>query len=340
MKILVTGSAGFVGGYLVKELIENGHTVVGIDNYSKYGKVTREYDRDKNYFFTEGDIKDLELMKQLASDCDQIVALGAMVGGVSFFQRFAYDLIAENDEINSSTFNSAIWAFKNKKLKKINVISTSMVYENTALFPTPEGEQLRCPPPSTTYGFQKLSSEYYARAASKQYDLPYTIIRLYNCVGVGEFEPLYNKGFDTGSRKLILNHVVPDIIKKVLSGQDPLVIIGSGNQVRSYTHGSDLARGIRYCVEKKEAINEDFNLATSESTTVLKLAEMIWNKINKDKPFHYISETAFADDVQKSIPDTSKAQKLLSFKAEKTLSEILDEMIPWIIKQAEEEGKQ
>jgi len=181
MKILVTGSAGFVGGYLVEELLKHNHVVVGIDNYCKYGKIKKSYDNVKNYFFTEGDVKDTKIMKEIISDCDQIVTLAAIVGGISFFNKFTYDLLSENEKILTSTFDTAIWAFKNRKLKKINVISTSMVYGNTALFPTPEGEQLKCPPPSTTYGFQKLMSEYFAKASYKQYGLPYTIIRLYNC---------------------------------------------------------------------------------------------------------------------------------------------------------------
>ena len=73
-----------------------------------------------------------------------------------------------------------------------------------------------------------------------------------------------------------MSHVVPDLVQKVLKGQDPLHILGDGNQVRHYTYGGDLARGIVDTLEHPEALNEDFNLSTAESTTVLELAELIW----------------------------------------------------------------
>ena len=124
MKILVTGSAGFIGGYFVQELLDHGHDIIGIDNYSKYGKVTKSYDNHSHYSFVEGDAKDVKLMKELIGDCDQIVCLAAIIGGITLFHELAYDLLAENERIMASTFDAAIWAFKNKKLKKINIVSS------------------------------------------------------------------------------------------------------------------------------------------------------------------------------------------------------------------------
>ena len=88
-----------------------------------------------------------------------------MIGGISYFHEFAYDLLAENERIIASTFDAAIWAHRERKLKKITVLSSSMVYESTTVFPTPEGEQLDAPPPLSTYGFQKLACEYFAKGA-------------------------------------------------------------------------------------------------------------------------------------------------------------------------------
>ena len=284
MKVLVTGSAGFIGGYLVEELLNNNYEIIGIDNYGKYGKIEKSYDNHPNYTFTEGDVKDVELLKKLVSDCDQIVALAAKIGGISYFHKFAYDLFAENERIMSSTFDAAIWAYKNKNLQKINVLSSSMVFESATTYPTPEGAQLKSPPPLSTYGFQKLATEYFAKGAFELYKLPYTIIRPFNCVGIGEKRALSDEDIYSGNVKLALSHVVPDLVQKILKGQDPLNILGSGKQIRHYTYGGDLAKGIRYCMEKKEALNEDFNISTAESTTVLELAELIWSKINKGKP--------------------------------------------------------
>jgi len=72
-----------------------------------------------------------------------------------------------------------------------------------------------------------------------------------------------------------MSHVLPDLVLKVLSGQDPLHLLGSGQQVRHYTYGGDVARGIRMAIESDRAANEDFNISTAKSTTVLELAQMV-----------------------------------------------------------------
>jgi nucleoside-diphosphate-sugar epimerase len=214
-------------------------------------------------------------MKELASECDQVLAAAAMIGGISYFHEFAYDLLAENERITASTFDAAIWAHKNRKLKKINVMSSSMVYESATHFPTQEGDERKCPPPLSTYGFQKLACEYFAQGAHEQFGLPYTVIRPFNCVGIGEKRALCDSEIYSGNVKLAMSHVVPDLVQKVLKGQDPLHILGGGNQIRHYTYAGDLAEGIRLCIEKPEAVNNDFNISTPVSTSVNKLAEAI-----------------------------------------------------------------
>lgn len=330
MKILITGSSGFIGGYLVESFLEDGHQVVGIDNFSKYGKVQKSFDKNYNYKFIKGDVKNTELIKNLAKDCDYIIALAAKIGGISYFHAFAYDLLAENERIIASTFDAAINSHKLGKLRKIVVVSSSMVFENSDKFPTPESQLSKIPPPASTYGFQKLACEYYAKGAFEQYGLPYTIVRPFNCVGLGETRAKQATGIKSGSINLAMSHVVPDLIQKIIKGQNPVHILGKGNQIRHYTYGADVAEGIKLATFSKMAKNEDFNISTSEQTTVLQLAKLIWKKVNPDKPFRYISDKPFIYDVQKRIPDTRKAERLLGFKAHTTLSEALDELIPWI----------
>jgi nucleoside-diphosphate-sugar epimerase len=334
VRILVTGSAGFIGGYLVEELLNAGHEVVGLDNYSKYGRVEKSYDSHPSYHFTEGDAKDVGLLKELIADCDQAVAMAAVIGGISLFHEFAYDLLAENERITASTFDAAIWAFKERRLGKINVVSSSMVFESSSTYPTLEGEQFKCPPPLSTYGFQKLACEYFAKGAWEQYKLPYTIIRPFNAVGIGEKRALLDKEILSGNVKLAMSHVVPDLVQKILKGQDPLHILGSGSQVRHYTYAGDLARGTRLCIESERSVNDDFNLSTPVSTTVLELAELVWKKVHGDKkPFRYVSDEPFLYDVQKRVPSVEKAARALGFRAETSLDRILDEVIPWVEKE-------
>ena len=330
MKILVTGAAGFINGYLIPQLLEAGHSVVGIDDFSKYGPLTRSYDDHPDYRFVEGDARDEKLLTELAADCDQVVAAAALIGGISYFHELAFDLLAENERILASTFRAAIAAHEKGSLERIIVVSSSMVFESTDIYPTPEGAQLTSPPPISTYGFQKLASEYFAKGAWEQYRLPYTIVRPFNCVGIGERRALRDTEIMSGNVKLAMSHVVPDLVLKVLKGQDPLHILGSGDQVRHYTYGGDLATGIKLAMESPDAVNDDFNLSTAESTTVLELAQAIWAEINGDKPFSFVSDDPFEYDVQKRVPDVSKAERVLGFRAETTLDEMLDEVIPWI----------
>ncbi|GAC1669967.1 MAG: SDR family NAD(P)-dependent oxidoreductase [Candidatus Limnocylindrales bacterium] len=331
MKILITGAAGFINGYLVPELLEAGHEVIGLDDFSKYGPLTKSYDDHPRYRFVEGDAKDVELMTKLASDVDQVVAAAAMIGGISYFHEFAYDLLAENERILASTFDAAIASHKTGRLQRIIVVSSSMVYESATIFPTPEGAEKTSPPPISTYGFQKLASEYFAAGAWEQYRLPYTIVRPFNCVGIGERRAKRDTDILSGNVKLALSHVVPDLVLKVLKGQDPLHILGDGSQVRHYTYGGDLAHGIRLAMESPAALNNDFNLSTARSTTVLELAQCIWSKIRADgHPFASVSDAPFEHDVQLRVPDVRKAKDVLGYEATTSLETMLDEVIPWI----------
>jgi UDP-glucose 4-epimerase len=331
VKVLVSGSSGFIGGYVVDELLGRGHDVVGVDNFSKYGKVAKSYDEHPRYRLVEGDVRDTALMTGLLADCDHFVAGAALIGGISYFHTYAYDLLATNERIIASSCDAAIRARAEGRLQKVTYLSSSMVFESTDRWPSVEGDERRVPPPLSSYGFQKLAVEYFARAAWDQYALPYTIVRPFNCVGIGESRALGDVEIESGNVKLAMSHVVPDLVQKVLKGQDPLHLLGAGDQVRHYTYGGDLAVGIAECMERPEALNEDFNISTAESTTVLGLAELIWAKVKGPAvPFRWTSDQPFEHDVQKRVPDVRKAQRVLGFEATTSLDAMLDEVIPWI----------
>jgi nucleoside-diphosphate-sugar epimerase len=338
-KVLVTGSAGFIGGYVVEELLSRGYQVVGLDNYSKYGPVTRSYDSHPDYRFVEGDARDVDLVTELLDGCDHFIAGAAMIGGISYFHAYAYDLLATNERIMASSCDAAIKAHRDGTLKKMTYLSSSMVFESTTHWPSKEGDERLVPPPLSSYGFQKLAVEYYAKAAWDQYKLPYTIVRPFNCVGVGEGRALGEVEVLSGNVKLAMSHVVPDLVQKIVKGQDPLHILGAGDQVRHYTYGGDLAKGIIAAMEHEDAVNQDFNISTAESTTVLELAEVIWKKIKgADVPFSVVSDDPYEYDVQKRVPDVSKAKEILGYEADTSLDVMLDEVIPWVT-QAVKDGK-
>jgi UDP-glucose 4-epimerase len=328
--VLVSGSAGFIGGYLVAELLRRGYQVIGVDDHSKYGKVRRSYDDDPRYRLVEGDAADRALMRGLLADCDHFIAGAAMVGGISYFHEYPYDLLAANERIIAAGCDAAIAAHRAGRLRKVTYLSSSMVFEGTRHWPSREGDERLIPPPRSSYGFQKLAVEYFARAAWDQYGLPFTIVRPFNCVGTGERRALRDADVPSGNIKLAMSHVVPDLVQKVLKGQDPLRILGSGEQIRHFTYGGDLASGLVTAMEHPAALNEDFNLSAAHGTTVRELAGLIWRKVNGASPPRLAHDEPFEHDVQRRIPCTEKARRLLGFEAATTVAEMLDEVIPWI----------
>jgi UDP-glucose 4-epimerase len=329
--VLVTGASGFIGGYVVEELLRRGYEVVGVDNHSKYGPVAKSYDDDPRYRLVEGDARDVVLLTELLRDADHLIAGAAMIGGISYFHTYAYDLLATNERISAATCDAAITAHREGALRKVTFVSSSMVFESAESWPSYEGQQLEIPPPGSSYGFQKLAVEYFARAAHSQYGLPYTLVRPFNCVGIGEMRARGEAEVLSGNVKLAMSHVVPDLAQKIVKGQDPLHILGSGNQVRHYTYAGDLARGIVTAMEHSAALNDDFNLSTAESTTVLELAERIWRRLKGDTPFRYECDEPFEYDVQRRVPSTDKARDVLGFEATTSLDEMLDEVVPWVV---------
>jgi UDP-glucose 4-epimerase len=335
-KVLVSGSAGFIGGYVVDELLRRGYEVAGIDNHSKYGRVRKSYDDHPHYTLIEGDARDVALMTELLRDCDHFIAGAAMIGGISYFHAYAYDLLAANERIIAASCDAAIAARREGRLRKVTYLSSSMVFESADSWPSEEGQEREIPPPVSSYGFQKLAVEYFARAAWDQYQLPYTLVRPFNCVGIGESRALGDTEILSGNVRLAMSHVVPDLVCKIVKGQDPLHILGSGDQLRHYTYGGDLARGIVTAMAHPRAANQDFNISTAEGSTVTQLAGIIWRKIRgPDAPLRLVRDQPFEHDVQRRVPAVGKARRLLGFEATTTLDQMLDEVIPWITRAIE-----
>jgi UDP-glucose 4-epimerase len=334
--ILFTGDRGFIAGYVIPRLLDKGHKVIGLDNDWKYGEIEKSFDNHENYIHYKGDAKDVKLLTKLIEThkCDLFIMGAAIIGGISLFHTLPYFLLAENERITASAFDAAIEMYNKGILKKVVVISSSMVYESATQFPSPEGHQLECAPPLSSYGFQKLSTEYFAKAAFDEYKVPYIIVRPFNCAGTGEYRALCDAEIMSGNVKLAMSHVIPDLIQKIQKGQDPLHILGSGDQVRHYTYGGDLADGI-VSASLSDYECEDFNLSTPNGHTVLELAEEIWKRLKPGKEFAYVSDEPFKYDVQKRIPETSKAKELLGYEATTSLDKILDEVIPWVTEMVE-----
>lgn len=355
--VILTGSQGFLGTYITKELLDNNYKVIGYDNYSKYGRVIRPHDNHPNFILQELDLTE-KTPNWEQWNPDYIILGAALIGGIATFTNYAFDLILQNELILANSYK-AVLNLSNSP-KRIITISSSMVYEGADIefdklywinemnccgpengpcnpekdvWPSNEENMWELPSPRSTYGGQKLMSEYWAIGAEKQYNIPYTIIRPFNAIGCYEEPSIFDIEVMSGNIKMLMSHVAPDLIHKCLSGQDPIKLLGSGNQIRCYTNGRDIGLGIRLAMESKNAINQSYNISTSRSTTVLELAKIIWQEINKDKPFKYELEPGYLWDVQKRIPDISKAKNEIGFEAKISLEESVREVIEYMRKQ-------
>lgn len=316
--VLVLGFNGFIGSAICEKLLKSGYLVTGIDNDSKYGWQEKPFHKHENFDLITHDVRridELDLFNLNYNQIEYVINLAAKIGGIKFFNKYAADIIAENAEIDAAILR---WSIKHD-IKQFIGFSSSMVYESAKTFPTSESDSNSILPPVSSYGFSKLMTERSIKAFHEQYGLNYTIIRPFNASGVGETD------FQKGE-----SHVIPELTFKCLSGQDPLEIRGNGNQIRCYTNVADIARAVELCIDNPDAMNNDFNISVPEPTTVLQLAEKIWNKVNPNKQFNYICLPSYENDVQMRIPNVTKAENVLGFKAEISLDDSIDEVIQFV----------
>ena len=261
-------------GYVVEELLRRGHQVVGIDNLSKYGRVTKSYDDDPGYTFVEGDAQDVDLLTKLLSDCDHFIAGAAMIGGISYFHTYAYDLLATNERIIAASCDAAIEAHREGRLQKVTYLSSSMVFESATRWPSEEGQEhsdtttvLLVRIPEAGGGVLRSRRSLPVRPAL-HYPAPF------NCVGIGERRALGDIEILSGNVSLVMSHVVPDLVQKALKGQDPLHILGDGSHVRH--HPTVATASSIVSAMEHHAANATLQPLNVTSTTTLQWAETIW----------------------------------------------------------------
>lgn len=310
-KVAVTGGAGFIGQEVVSQLLEKGYFVRVIDNLSKHNKKPLKYSE-----FLNLDLTDKKNAEQALDSIDTCIHLAAKIGGIGYFHTYPATILSENNKMYSAVFESAV---KNK-IDRMVYISSSMVFESTKKFPSAEKDLLATPPPISSYGFSKLIGEQYCKAFNQEYGLQYTICRPFNAYGVNEYP-----GDEVGYA-----HVIPDLTKKIFTGQYPIELLGDGKQIRCFTHVKDLAAGIIATMESPKAINEDFNIASNEPITMEDLAKKIWKLSQNEKPFKATHVPSFPQDVKGRIPDVSKMETIVGWKAKITLDEGLAETTQWL----------
>jgi nucleoside-diphosphate-sugar epimerase len=311
-RVLVTGGAGTIGAAVVRRLLSDSRYEVRVSDQRTAPEWMRE-----GCEVHAGDLRSLEQARVAIEGCEQVIHLAAIVGGIANFHKLPYTLT----ETNNALYNAVVRAALDASIERFVYVSSSMVFERAQVFPTPETHLPDCPVPQSAYGYSKLTGEVYCRAAHDEHGLPYTICRPFNAYGPGEL-PDEEPG---------IAHMVPDVIRKVLAGQQPLEIFGSGEQTRTLTHVEDIADGIVTAMASPAGLNEDFNISASDERSVAEIARVIWLACGRDPADFALTQLpSFAVDVQRRWPSVEKARSLLGWQARVPLQDGIARTVEWL----------
>lgn len=310
----ITGGAGFLGSHVVDYFVDEGEEVVVIDDFSSGEAENLDRSRD-SVEIRELDLEAPPVVEDL-DGIDIIVHLAAKIGGIGYFHDVPADIIAKNDAMNKHVLDAAV----EHDYDRVVYASSSMVYERATEFPVTEDQVGEIPPPESAYGFQKFAGEYYCEAYHEQYGVPYSIFRPFNAVG-----PREPPGEEVGQA-----HVIPDFAKKIIDEEQyPLEILGSGEQVRAFTNVRDIARGVHACAFDPAAENDAFNLGSDDGIQMTELARKIWERADREREIAFTHRGSFEHDVQRRVPSSEKAARVLDWEPEISLEESLDEYLAW-----------
>jgi nucleoside-diphosphate-sugar epimerase len=311
-RVLVTGGVGTIGGAVVRRLLADPDYEVRVSDQRQAPTWMRE-----GCEVHTGDLRELAQARAATKGCTHVIHLAAIVGGIANFHRLPYTLT----EVNSALYNAVVRAAIEEQVQRFTYVSSSMVFERATQFPTTEDHIENCPPPHSAYGFSKLTGEIYCRAAHEEHGLPYTICRPFNAYGPGEM-PEDEPG---------IAHAVPDLIRKVLSGQRPLQIFGDGTQTRTLTHVDDIADGIVTAMGSPAGLGETFNISASDELTVKQIAQIVWSACGQDPDELELEHLpSFTVDVQRRWPSVEKAKTLLGWEAKIGVEEGIAATVAWL----------
>ena len=316
MRVLVTGSEGSLMQWVIPHLIEEGYEVVGVDNFCRHGQI----DRKRNYRFFQRDLTDRKAVKEVCKDVDAIIQAAAQIYGVTGFHKFPADILSKDILLHQNL----LWEASKRGMTRVVYISSSMVYERAKQVPVREEDVNEMQIPLTDYGLSKLVGERLCKAFKQQYDLDYTIWRPFNII----------TPYEKGEEESGISHVFADFIYKILiNKQNPMEILGDGEQIRCFTWIDDVASAIAKYSFLDITKFEVFNLGNPEPVTMKELAEKIFDKakqrgiIANSETLTFKHKPVYADDVRIRVPAIEKARSMLHWNPTMTLDEALDRCI-------------
>jgi UDP-glucose 4-epimerase len=310
MKALITGGAGFIGSHLSEQLIEDGHSVVVIDNLSTGCLGNIEHIKARRDFeFVEGDIRDARLMESLASRCEVIFHLAAAVG---------VQLIAD-DPVHTVETNIAgtqvVLEAANKFKRRILLASTSEVYGKSEQVPFREEDDIilgSTSMPRWAYACSKAVDEFLGFAFCQQYGLEVIIARFFNTIGPRQ----------TGRYGM----VVPRFVQAALRGE-ALQIYGTGKQTRCFCYVEDVVEAVNQLMNCTEAVGRAFNIGSDEEITIEALADKIIEiTASKSRKEFVPYEVAYGrpiEDMMRRVPCLERINKTVSWQPKTDLSSTL-----------------
>ncbi|HAJ37377.1 MAG TPA: nucleoside-diphosphate sugar epimerase [Chloroflexi bacterium] len=317
MHILITGGAGFIGSHLVRALLERGDQVAVLDNLST-GSIEniRAFAHHPLYSFAIDDLRNELVLDRLASQADAIVHLAAAVGVQLVVERPTETI--ETNVIGTHTVLAAARRYRCRTL----LASTSEVYGKGVKAPFAEDDDLLLGPSSRSrwsYAASKLLDEFLGLAAYREYDLPVTVVRLFNTVGPGQ----------TGRYGM----VVPRFVRAALRSE-PIPVYGDGEQSRCFCHVRDTVRAVIDLLDRPEqTAGEIYNIGSSQEVTINQLAQSVIARTDSQSVLQYIPYSeAYApgfEDMRRRVPDTTKLRTAIGWMPRYNLQQILDDVIDY-----------
>ena len=309
-RALVTGGAGFIGSYLVEQLVERGAHVRVIDNFERGRPENLDAVRN-DVEIVDGDLRDLATAERACRGMDVVLHLASKAYGLSYSGSHHGEMLADNMMLNTNVLE----ACRRTGVKRVLATSSSCVYPDSAIVPTPETEESVLLEPERVnagYGWAKRMLELQAKYYCAEYKMDIAIARPFNAYGPRDF---YVEGYA---------HVLPSLVMRVLRGENPILVWGSGNQTRSFVHAKDFATGLRLIAEKAPAadpVNVGHDHETSIRDLIFKILEITGKKRE------VIFDTSKPEGAARKSCDPSKLHAITGFVPEITLERGLAETI-------------